>query len=174
WAAAIQDTTNDSSLETPPNMKMFDPPPSRNSDNNADATILAKRRLTTNHNSSTSSLQVVVNFDRLAEILSGLHGNGQRTSAASGQGPGPNHTPTPANNPVTRRALPPKISLEEFCLRYSLSQAIYAKLTKLAITGPHALRFISNNVLSNDGTFVVGELADVRDAEQRWADDGFH
>ncbi|KAF9243074.1 hypothetical protein BU15DRAFT_59953 [Melanogaster broomeanus] len=174
WAAAIQDATNDSNLETPPNMKMFDPPSSRNSDNSADATILAKRHLTTNHNSSTSSPQVVVNFDGLAEILSGLHGNGQHTSTGSSRGPGPNHTLTPTNNPATRRALPPKISLEEFCLRYALSQAIHTKLTKLAITGPHALRFVSNDVLMNDGTFAVGELADVRDAEQRWAQDGFH
>ncbi|KAF8837997.1 hypothetical protein BDN67DRAFT_1013436 [Paxillus ammoniavirescens] len=160
WAAAIQDPKNNSDLETPSNMKMFDPPAHTN---DPDGALLAKRRLSTNAATSTSSPQVVVNFDGLAEVLSGLQGN-QRSSAHRHRdgGPHPNGTHAQATN---CSGLPPKITLEEFCLQYHLSQAVHTKLTTLSITGPHALHFISNDILSNTRSLAVGELADVRNAE---------
>jgi hypothetical protein len=73
---------------------------------------------------------------------------------------------------ATPRALPPKITLEFFCQTYELSEDIQAKLAVLKVMGPHALHLIKDNQLSGEGKLVIGELADVRDAEERWSQSG--
>jgi len=69
---------------------------------------------------------------------------------------------------MTRAALVPKMSLGDFCDKFNLSIFILEKLDTLKITGPHALQFISNQHLVKHGGMDIGELADVRDAQQRW------
>ncbi|KIJ15654.1 hypothetical protein PAXINDRAFT_99503 [Paxillus involutus ATCC 200175] len=66
-------------------------------------------------------------------------------------------------------ALVPKMDLRTFCDHYNLSLAILQKLDSMEITGPHGLRFVSNTDLREIGKLHIGELADVRDAEERWS-----
>lgn len=62
----------------------------------------------------------------------------------------------------------PEITLETFCERYSLSVFILQKLDVLKITGPHGLHFVEDDALVEKGNLDIGELADVRDAQERW------
>lgn len=38
----------------------------------------------------------------------------------------------------------------------------------MKVTGPHALRFVTDQHLMDLGDMEIGEIADVRDAEERW------
>lgn len=67
-----------------------------------------------------------------------------------------------------RAALVPKMTLTDFCETFSLSVFILQKLDVMKITGPHGLRFVSNQQLVEVGGMDIGELADVRDAQERW------
>jgi hypothetical protein len=67
-----------------------------------------------------------------------------------------------------RAALVPKMTLDAFCEQFDLSIFVLQKLDTLKITGPHGLRFISDRQLIEQGQMEVGELADVRDAQERW------
>jgi hypothetical protein len=60
------------------------------------------------------------------------------------------------------------MALGDFCDKFDLSIYILQKLDTLKITGPHALRFITNQHLVEFGGLDIGELADVRDAQERW------
>jgi len=60
------------------------------------------------------------------------------------------------------------MTLADFCEKFDLSVFILQKLDVLHVTGPHALRFISNQQLVEVGGMDIGELADVRDAQERW------
>jgi len=62
----------------------------------------------------------------------------------------------------------PKMTLFVFCERFDLSDFILQKLDVMKVTGPHGLRFISDQQLVEVGGLDVGELADVRDAQERW------
>jgi hypothetical protein len=70
---------------------------------------------------------------------------------------------------LTRPALVPKMNLATFCERFNLSDFILQKLDTMQITGPHGLRFVSNQQLVEAGNMGIGELADVRDAQERWS-----
>jgi hypothetical protein len=61
------------------------------------------------------------------------------------------------------------MTLAVFCNTFDLSDFILQKLDVLKITGPHGLRFVSDRQLSEMGQLDIGELADVRDAQERWA-----
>ena len=67
-----------------------------------------------------------------------------------------------------RAALVPKMKLKDFCGRFDLSVTILQKLNTLKVTGPHALRFVSDTQLVGNGGMDIGELADVRDPQERW------
>jgi len=64
--------------------------------------------------------------------------------------------------------LPPKMSLEEFTKQYSLLNSIWQGLDEIEVTGPHALRFISDSVLSDSAMLFVGQIADICDAQEWW------
>lgn len=76
---------------------------------------------------------------------------------------GPDHA---ANIPQPA-ALRPKLSLIDFCERFNLSLWLREKLDNIDVTGPHCLRFLQNADLLGAG-LSLGELADIRDAEERW------
>jgi hypothetical protein len=67
-----------------------------------------------------------------------------------------------------RAALVPKMTLDAFCEQFDFSIFVLQKLNTLKITGPHGLRFISDRQLIEQGQMEVGELADVRDAQEHW------
>lgn len=62
----------------------------------------------------------------------------------------------------------PRLSLADFCANFMLSDEIKEKLAAKKITGPHSLRFISDNDFIEKIGLEIGELGDVRDAEQQW------
>jgi integrase len=59
--------------------------------------------------------------------------------------------------------------LEMFCHRFkfSLGQGIFEKLRAYSITGPHTLRHLKNTHLE-EARLNPAEIADVRDAQDRW------
>ena len=67
-----------------------------------------------------------------------------------------------------RAANIPKMSLTHFCDHFGLSVYVLQKLDALRITGPHGLRFVSDQQLVEKGELEIGELADVQDAQEWW------
>ena len=62
----------------------------------------------------------------------------------------------------------PKMSLMHFCDHFSLSVYVLRILDALRITGPHGLRFVSDQQLVEKGELEIEELADVQDAQEWW------
>jgi hypothetical protein len=60
------------------------------------------------------------------------------------------------------------MKLDDFCRQYKLTDEVKGKLDAIQIAGPHVLRLVSDADLRGDGRLSVGELASVRDAQQRW------
>ena len=74
------------------------------------------------------------------------------------------HLATPRQRP------PPRVTLTKFCKQYKLSASLHEKLAALDIDGPHVLRLIKDGALESKG-FSIGEVAGLRDAEERWMAD---
>jgi hypothetical protein len=122
--------------------------------------LLAGRRAK-DHNGSG----ITVNFPGFADIF--RHQNPLPASQA------PVHAADPINSPH-RRIPPPPMKLDDFCQHYDLSDAINAKLVDIQIAGLHVLRLIADCDLREEGKLSIGELASVRDAQQRWSHDLNH
>jgi hypothetical protein len=137
-------------METPPNTKIFD---AAFTGNTTDTATLAKRR-------SIVQQPPIVNFEGLVDVLKHLNPALQQPLPALQQ-------PLPVSNPP-HNCPPPKISVHVFCARFDLSPAIEAKLGGINVTGPHLLRLIDDTALQTEGGLDLGELAGVRDAEERW------
>ncbi|KAJ7080905.1 hypothetical protein B0H15DRAFT_803832 [Mycena belliarum] len=76
----------------------------------------------------------------------------------------------PAMQPVAHPSHPriaPQMSLELFSQRYNLSRRIFDKLGAYSVTGPQTLRHLKNNHLE-EALLNPAEIADVRDAQDRW------
>jgi hypothetical protein len=148
-------------IDHPPNSKMFDPSRHRttsssgSSDDSNDILALAKRRRNQLAQDTKSSSNITVNFSGLAELLN-TRQNPDTTTVQSVQQPS-----RPAQ-------LPPRLSLDAFCDYYDLPRSVYEKLNSHQITGPHLLRLISNDQLRLECALSIGELAAIRDAEERW------
>ncbi|KAL0566044.1 hypothetical protein V5O48_015971 [Marasmius crinis-equi] len=79
-----------------------------------------------------------------------------------------------ARGAVNKRAtkqvvLPPKMLLDDFCERYELTVDLRRKLEDMKVPGPHTLRLIRNESLEKQ--LEIGEIAELRDAEERWMED---
>ena len=61
------------------------------------------------------------------------------------------------------------MNLMTFCEHFDLSDFILQKLDTMQITGPHRLRFVSNQPLVDIGQMSIGELADVCDVQEQWS-----
>jgi hypothetical protein len=122
-----------------------------------DITTMAKRHAAASTVSTGSN--VYVSFDGLVELL---HGPLVQPGTAM-------HVP---ESPKTWRTVNPlkwlKMSLEDFCRDYEVPDSLHNKLQKLCIQGPHALCWISDNVLCQEGGLALSELGTLRDAEQCW------
>ncbi len=64
--------------------------------------------------------------------------------------------------------------LKDFCGLYKLSGDLKSKLDAIHIVGPHVLRLVSDSDLRESGKLDVGEVASLRDAQQRWLHDITH
>lgn len=124
-----------------------------------DINVLAKRRLQAAN--KTSGNQVNVHLDGLANIIHELR-NEPRTPLANRS----KRTVTPASAPKRSRP-PPKMDLADFCAMQGLSEAIAEKLAKMDVDGPHLLCKITDQQLA-DGGLSVGQVAAVRDGEERY------
>ncbi|KAF9245425.1 hypothetical protein BU15DRAFT_59018 [Melanogaster broomeanus] len=154
WAAAIIAAEKNPDIQTdyesPLNTKLFDPASETSAGNIA---LLSRQRQGTG-NMGTS---IIVNndFKELANVLVGDRRPVQLVLQ-----------PISQNRP--RPELVPKMTLEAFCDRYDLSIFILQKLDVMKVTGPHGLRFISNEQLFDIGHLNVGEVADMHNAHERW------
>lgn len=136
-------------METPPNTKIFD---TAFTGNATDTATLARRRAVVQQ-----PLAPAVNFEGLVDVLKHLNPTLQQ--------PLPTQIPLAS---VPHNFPPPKMSTHEFCIKFELSPVIQAKLSGINVTGPHLLRLIDNAALRTEGGLDLGELAGVRDAEERW------
>jgi hypothetical protein len=152
WSAAIEANEVGVDLETPPNMKIFD---TTYSGNMTDMNALAHRRV-----SSQSHNSPIVNFEGLADVIKQL--NPQPTI------PAPIPIATASALPRPLRLPPPKMSTADFCAQFDLSPEIRDKLGSINIAGPHLLRLVADGALREEARLDLGELAGVRDAEERW------
>lgn len=101
-------------------------------------------------------------FQGFASIISALRPDNQAPAASSSATSG-----NKANDQTHRNHLP-KISLDEFCLAYEISDSIKQKLEKAKITGPHALNHLKDDVLIGMVGLDLGELGDLRHAQEGW------
>ncbi|KAG6371132.1 hypothetical protein JVT61DRAFT_9895 [Boletus reticuloceps] len=163
WAAAINATENDPNttvdLKNPPNTKLFNS--SCEIHNIGDTALLARRRDAATVNNTSPSVVVNNDFKELANVLLADNRNIRQPPA---QVP----APPPATVVSPQAALIPKITLQTFCDRFKLSISILTKLNAMKITGPHCLRFVTDGQLVEKGQLDIGELADVRDAQEHW------
>jgi hypothetical protein len=116
-------------------------------------------------NQTNTAPQVVINND-FKDLSTLLQNNGNNNPPMAAR----SHLPQQQLN-VPRSicaALVPKMKLEDFCDWFDLLVIILQKLNILKVTGPHALHFVSDAQLVGIGGMDIGELADVRDAQERW------
>ncbi|KAG1846151.1 hypothetical protein C8R48DRAFT_677938 [Suillus tomentosus] len=155
WAAAMVGLNKQPGvdLDNPPNTKIFDVTYT----DPTDIAMLSRRRLNAVTQTQSSAPSIVINND-FKDIVGLLNGD---------RGPDPAIKNAP--QPVLRQqpALRPKLSLLDFCNRFKLSRWLCEKLDNIDVTGPHCLRFLQNADLLGAG-LSLGELADIRDAEERW------
>jgi hypothetical protein len=147
-------------LENPPNTKLFDP----EYRNDPDTALLLRRHhglVAADQNApATPNIVIQNNFEGLAGLL--LQCNPALPASV------PNSTQSAPRMTRAALALVPKMTLVDFCEKFNLSVFILQKLNVLHVTGPHALRFISNQQLVEVGGMDIGQLADVRDAQEHW------
>ncbi|KAF8835409.1 hypothetical protein BDN67DRAFT_913095, partial [Paxillus ammoniavirescens] len=78
----------------------------------------------------------------------------------------PPQAPECAHAAVPVKQIPPKLDVDSFAHQYDLSWALCDKLETIHLSGPHFLRFITDE-LQTEGNLSLGELAALRDAEER-------
>jgi hypothetical protein len=72
------------------------------------------------------------------------------------------------NKPAIDATKWPKTDLAAFCDQFDIPDALQEKLIKLGVQGPHALSWIKDDDLREEGALLLGELGTLRDAERRW------
>lgn len=55
-----------------------------------------------------------------------------------------------------------------FCTQYELSATTVEKLSKMELRGLHILRLLKDEDLASDGGLTKAQIAEVRDAQERW------
>lgn len=154
WAAALAAKEEGVDMESPPNVKIFDV---TYSGNLMDTNLLAKRRVALQAHGQNSP---TVNFEGLANVIKQLNPAYGRENAPP--------APAPLAAVPLHRRPPPKMSIATFCSQFDLSPEIQAKLLGIAIAGPHLLRLVDDGALRGEAGLSLGELAGIRDAEERW------
>jgi hypothetical protein len=80
--------------------------------------------------------------------------------------PDPPAAAAPQLNPDDIVLNRPRLSLEEFCAQYGLSDAIQDTAATLKISGAHGFHFTSPQALAD--RFAPGEVADIKYALRQW------
>lgn len=68
----------------------------------------------------------------------------------------------------TDRVSGPHLTLDEFCMLYSLSESVKRKLDENGYSGAHTFQFVELQDLK-DGSFKAGEIAQLKDAISQWS-----
>ncbi|RXW18854.1 hypothetical protein EST38_g7000 [Candolleomyces aberdarensis] len=76
--------------------------------------------------------------------------------------------PVPALPVAPASNLLEPMDLDDFCMLFGISYGLKLKLEDADITGPHVLWLVSNTDLRSDAKLSIGELATLRNAEERW------
>ncbi|KAG6847329.1 hypothetical protein H0H93_008788, partial [Arthromyces matolae] len=171
WAAAWLRDESLASIDTPPNIALFD---------DAAPHALAKKspilqarvnNMMKNAAAPPSSAPVV-NVVMPNDMFNFLR------PAATAPAPVPLHEAAlPAVPLASKTLLPPncfpglRLDMTQFCQAYRLSDQILKKFQDHAYTGTHAFRYIEMSDLNAMG-FLPGEIVDLREAVAEWADPG--
>ncbi|KAF5325573.1 hypothetical protein D9758_018227 [Tetrapyrgos nigripes] len=141
WASAMAANQEDVTITKPPAHHYF----IRASDDVNNIAALAARR---KNSSLAHSPNITINLGEALQLQ-------QRVPLTPVQ---------PTNTP----ALQPKQSLEDWQVEYGLDPEIIDLLRQNKITGPHCLKHVTDDDLK-EMALVVGQRADVRDAQERWS-----
>ena len=139
-------------------MKMFD---SMVTNAGMDITTMAKHRAATAAASTTAGSNVYMSFDGLAELLRGSVPLAPPLVSPLAAAPPPRN---PENN-ITKW---PKMDLATFCDQFEVPNQLWDRLVSLYIQGPHALCWIKDEDLCQEGNLALSELGTLCDAEQCW------
>lgn len=156
------------SLDTPPATILFDFQSHSETDNDiTDIEALAKRRLrtvTANANvAAAPAPNVQFSFEGLADVVKAFRGDPPPIPVAL---PPLHDAPAPY-----APHLPPGMILPLFCTQYHLAASTVEKLQGMELAGPHILRLLKDEHLVSDGHLTRAQVAEVRDAEERWLRD---
>ncbi|KAJ6522821.1 hypothetical protein DFH09DRAFT_1330406 [Mycena vulgaris] len=153
WSAAwqgkvINEDGEPVGLNNPPDTKLF----------LHQESALDNSNLIRNRKSATKDSNITINLTLPNALLppAAPHARSHPASATA-----------PAIHQPQRLPIPPQMTLETFCIRYDLSPHIQEKLAAYSVTGPQTLRHLKNTHLE-EATLNMGEIADVRDAQDRW------
>ncbi len=127
-----------------------------------DLTLLAARR---GKVTQTAALPAPINISLsgLADLLHGCSSDSPLTRTPAS----PNKSLPPLPSRPTIR---PKMGLEDFARTLELSPPLVVKLTSMGVAGPHLLNRLDDTVLRQEGGLTSAEVAELRDAEERWLD----
>ncbi|KAJ3543455.1 hypothetical protein NMY22_g3140 [Coprinellus aureogranulatus] len=176
WVAALQAKLPGVTKDDPPDNKMFKLAVNRDAKDTMDIALLAKRRLAQVAAAQTQPApqpDILQPAMQMAQAFMTPVLEMCRTAFMPAQVPA--HT-LPAPNPLAMAgststpdtSLLEPMELDDFAMLFGLSENITFKLAAADIPGPHVLRLVSDKDLREDGKLSIGELATVRDAEQRW------
>ncbi|KAJ7613762.1 hypothetical protein DFH06DRAFT_1369381 [Mycena polygramma] len=152
WSAAIQgNIVNEDGqavdLKNPPDTKIFD-----HQDPDQEDLALVQSRSTKKATANDSNITINLQLP---------------DAALPRQAPLNERPPLAPIQQPTHTRIAPQMTLELFCLRFNLNQSIYDKLKAYSVTGPQTLRHLKNNHLET-ANLNPAEIADVRDAQDRW------
>ncbi|KAF9236601.1 hypothetical protein BU15DRAFT_7820, partial [Melanogaster broomeanus] len=168
WAAAWNKDDALTDLQTPPNHNKFNAvPPGKKS---SEASPLLQCRLAERNQASHSQSGPVINSNIPPKILNTFHRNPTIDDAHHA-------APVPAQprilNSEHDSVIPPgmkpgpDLSLDDFCIRYKLSDDVKAKLSENGYFRTETIEFIVISELKEMG-FKFGEIAAMKAAMKRW------
>ncbi|KAI0039326.1 hypothetical protein FA95DRAFT_1612650 [Auriscalpium vulgare] len=164
WSAGIHCKKEGVDNHTPPTGPLFDLERHATNASATNIATLANHRLRTMSGTSSSSPNINVSFAGLADVVAALKGPERvplvPTNVNAGSGL--------AASTRVALALPPRLPLATFCAVYELSAGTASKLQAMDLVGPHVLCKLTNQDLQDDGMLSKAQVAEVRDAEERW------
>lgn len=146
-------------VNTPPNNEKFD---ALGTGALAEKSPLLQRRLQLNAEAKATTTQEIHNHMHIPPELLGVF-RPQATAPTAAQDTVPMLLPS-ALNPG------PKLTIEEFCAIYSLSNEILSRLRENGYSGSHVIQHIEIGELRSM-QFKPGEIAELKEAVRVWATD---
>ncbi|KAM6488822.1 hypothetical protein JOM56_015732 [Amanita muscaria] len=180
WAAAMLQNDGSATLNTPPNIKLFDAVSPQTLATKSPILQARLDQIALKSKAQAPMLPMVVPSTPIVNFV--LPNNMftpsfQQPMQPFNIAPTPGVTntgPTPQPSSVTNPIIPtgyqpgPKQSIRDFCRFYSLSNGIFDKFDQNTFTGTHAFRRLNSSDL-RAMNFKPGEIIDLKDAIEEWA-----